>query len=643
LFANDPWFRGLAIHQGPDGGVFVSDWTDTGECHNYEVVDQTNGRIYKITFGKVTPFTGDLAKLSDAELVKLQLHKNDWFVRHARRLLQERATAGKIDADTPKKLRAILTDNADVTRKLRALWALHAIGALNEKELAALLDHSEEYIRAWSIQFLLEYHSASKDVRDKLAAIAVKDASPLVRLYLASGLQRLPILERGPIAMGLLQHAEDAADANLPLMIWYGVETLAAAGPDRTVGLLEHMKIPLVREYFSRRIASLPGKEKNDPTPGLHPLIDLLGRVGDAAIQRDVLAGILKALEGRRQEPMPKEWSEAYTHLLKSESGDVRDQTRFLGAVFDDEQALKDVHQIVLNGKFSASARQSALRTLVFKQKPDLLALLHDLMEDKEMRAAAVRGLAALNDGKTPELIVKHFAAFTDAEKTDAVQTLASRPGYALAMLDAVEKGTVARTDISAFTARQLLGLNNKEVTERLTKVWGVVRPAAKDKATLMTKYKAMLTPDYVKSADLPKGRAVFQRTCATCHRLFDDGARIGPELTGSQRANLDYFLENVLDPSAVVANEYRMTIVELKNGRVLNGIVKEETDRAVTLQAQNEQVIILKNEIDSRRQSPLSLMPDGLLDKLSKEEVRDLYGYLASPKQVPLPKEKPK
>jgi putative membrane-bound dehydrogenase-like protein len=642
LFANDPWFRGIAIHQGPDGGVFLSDWTDTGECHNYEVVDRSNGRIYKVTFGKVTPFTGDLAKLSDAELVKLQLHKNEWFVRHARRLLQERSAAGRLGAESRKELRAILSDNGDVTRKLRALWALHVTGGLEEKELLALLDHSEEFVRAWSIQLLLEDRKASKDVRDKLAAMAAKDRSPLVRLYLASGLQRLPVLERGPIAMGLLQHAEDAQDPNLPLMIWYGVEPLAVAGPERTAALLERMKIPLVREYFARRIASLPAKAKDDPTPGLPPLIEVLGRIDDAALQTDVLAGIQKALEGRRQEMMPKEWPKAYAHLTESKSTQVRERALLLGAVFEDATALETLHKTVTDKSAAPASRQSALQTLVYKQKSDLLPLLQGLLEDKVLRGAAVRGLAAFSDEKTPGLLIKHYPSFSDAEKSDAVQTLASRPAYALALLDAVEKGTVPRADLSAFTARQLMGLNNKEVSERVAKVWGTVRPASKEKAALMKKYKAILTRDYLKSADLSNGRAVFQRTCATCHRLFDDGARIGPELTGSQRAKLDYFLDNVLDPSAVVANEYRMTVVELKNGRVLNGIVKEDNDRAVTLQTQNEQVIVPKSEIDSRRASPLSLMPDGLLDKLSTEEVRDLVGYLASPKQVALPKERP-
>jgi putative heme-binding domain-containing protein len=156
-----------------------------------------------------------------------------------------------------------------------------------------------------------------------------------------------------------------------------------------------------------------------------------------------------------------------------------------------------------------------------------------------------------------------------------------------------------------------------------------------------MTKYKALLTPDYVKSANLSNGLLVFSKTCATCHRLFDEGAKIGPELTGSQRANLQYFLENVVDPSAVVAKEYQMTLVELKNGRVISGIIKEENDQALTMQTQNEAIVVPKKDIDTRTQLPVSMMPEGLLDKLTNEEIRDLVGYLASPGQVALPQDK--
>ena len=101
LMANDPWFRAISMQYGPDGGVFVSDWNDLGECHDNDGVYRSSGRIYKVTYGKAKP-TGnfDLARLGDEELIKLQLHKNDWFVRHARRLLQERAVAGKLSGAT---------------------------------------------------------------------------------------------------------------------------------------------------------------------------------------------------------------------------------------------------------------------------------------------------------------------------------------------------------------------------------------------------------------------------------------------------------------------------------------------------------------------------------------------------------------
>src|SRR5207248_6706676 len=156
LLANDPWFRGLSIQYGPDGGVFVSDWTDTGECHNYVTVDPSNGRIFKVVYGQPTPWHGDVAKQSDEELVHLQLHKNDWHVRHARRVLQERAAAGKLTAAARPALLTILRQNPDVTRKLRALWTLYVIGGVDEPLLTELLDSPHEYVRNWAVRLEVE-------------------------------------------------------------------------------------------------------------------------------------------------------------------------------------------------------------------------------------------------------------------------------------------------------------------------------------------------------------------------------------------------------------------------------------------------------------------------------------------------------
>ena len=256
--------------------------------------------------------------------------------------------------------------------------------------------------------------------------------------------------------------------------------------------------------------------------------------------------------------------------------------------------------------------------------------------------ALALRGLASYSDPATPALILEHYATLTDAEKADAIATLASRPAYALALLDAMEKGRVPRRDMSAFTVRQLLAFNDKKLTDRLTTVWGSIRPPSAEKATLLPKYKAMVPPDALKKADRKHGRSLFAKTCASCHTLFNDGGKIGPDLTGSQRANPEYLLMKLLDPSAVVAKDYQMTVITTKAGRTISGLVKEETDKTITMQTQNEVVRLPKSDIEERSRSSQSMMPDGLLTPLNPAEVRDLIAYVSGPGQVPLPPSAP-
>ncbi|MBI3467582.1 MAG: hypothetical protein HY000_31615 [Planctomycetes bacterium] len=218
MLANDTWFRGLALQYGPDGGVYITDWSDTGECHDYDEVHLASGRIYKVRYkvgdqrsevrSQRSEIGGqvDVKRMSDAELVELQLHKNDWFVRHARRELQERAAAGKLSGDVRPALLRMLEEHADVTRRLRALWALHVTGGVDGPLLAELFDSPNEHLRGWAVQLELEDRAASPQTLVKFAQIAANDPSPVVRLCLASGLQRLAADARWPIAEGLVSH-----------------------------------------------------------------------------------------------------------------------------------------------------------------------------------------------------------------------------------------------------------------------------------------------------------------------------------------------------------------------------------------------------------------------------------------------------
>jgi putative membrane-bound dehydrogenase-like protein len=632
LFANDPWFRGLSLQYGPDGGVFLADWSDTGECHNYLTVDRSNGRIYKITYGMVHPVHEDLAKLSDGELVKRQLYKNDWHVRHARRILQERAAAGNLAPDAQDRLRKMLQEQPDVARKLRALWALHVTGGLDERLCRELLDSPHEFIRGWVVQLALEERRASHGILNQLAQMAVKDRAPLVRLYLASALQRLPLSDRWPIAVGLTQHAEDAKDAYLPLMIWYGIEPLVSDHLSRFAKLLVKAKVPLLREYIARRSASV--------SAGLQPLVRLLAQVDDPAIHHDVLGGIREALQGQRRVPMPEGWCAVSAKLARSPAPAVRQMALSLSLVFGDEHALASLRAVVRDANAATADRQRALQALLNDNDKGLVPLLHNLIREQSMRGPALRALAAYNDPATPAVILSHYPSLSEEEKSDAVHTLSSRPAYALALLNAVERGQIPTRDVSAFTVRQMLALNQKPIQAKLAKVWGTIRPASQEKAALMAHYKKLLTLDYLSGADRSRGRLVFARTCAACHRLFGEGGDVGPDLTGSQRVNLDYVLENVVDPSATVAQDYQVTVLETKDGRVLTGIIKQENEKAVTVRTQNDSIMVPKDEIEARRRSPLSMMPDGLLATLKNDEVRDLMAYLASPAQVPLPEQ---
>jgi putative membrane-bound dehydrogenase-like protein len=640
LFSGDPWFRGVAIKYGPDGGVYVCDWSDTGECHNYEVAHAGSGRIFKVTYGRPKPYTDDLAQRSDAELVALQHHKNDWRVAHARRLLQERAAAGKLAPEARDALAAMFVEQPDVTRKLRALWALHVTGEVEDLSQALALFATEEaWVRAWVVRLAFDDGDVGDAMRQALVHLARTDASPVVRLALASGLQRLAPAQRWPLAEALAAHAEDAVDANLPLMLWYGIEPLAALDGVRTLKLALQAEVPLVREYIARRLAEgIPPEIERQSPAALSPLVAALGETERAEVQLDLLRGTVAAIEGRRRVLAPPEWPAVRAKLRSGARCEIRDELTMLSLIFGDDDTYATLRQTCIDTSAEIADRRKSLDALVRQRDHELSKFLEPLMAEPAMRGHAVRAVAAYGDGLSPNVILQHYDAFTPAERADAILTLASRPAFALALLDAVAQKRVPRADLTAFALRQMAGMSDATIKAKLAEVWGEVRATSQDKAALLAKYKPMLTPDKLAVADRSQGRLLFTRHCAACHKLFGEGQQVGPELTGSQRASVEYLLENLVDPSALVGREYQMTIVETTDGRVLNGIVLREDADVVALQTANERVLVPANEVEAREQSKVSLMPEGLLEKLSESELRELIAYVAGPDQAPLP-----
>ena len=259
------------------------------------------------------------------------------------------------------------------------------------------------------------------------------------------------------------------------------------------------------------------------------------------------------------------------------------------------------------------------------------------MLEIPELQSQAINGLADLGNEDTPEKLISAYPTFPNAVKRDAIATLISQPRYVTKTLDAIEAKKISRNDLHAYHIRQITNFKDSNIQKRLKEVWGEVREASADKKKRIHELTQLLQPTFLKSANLSNGRQLFNKNCATCHTLFGFGEKVGPDITGSNRANLSYILDNIVDPSAVLGNDYRMSTIVTSAGRVISGMVVKETDSALTVRTINDTVLIAKSEIEERSLSAKSLMPEGLLAQLTKNQIRDLIGYLASPTQVPI------
>lgn len=639
LLANDRWSQLIYFRSGPDGNVYMIDWYDKAQCHLTDPLahDRTNGRIFKISYGKPGESKADKLGATVADLAVQALATNQWTARHARRRLQEQAADGTLKASDRDAAAARLEatafgpNQAGAPERLRALWALHALGALNAERVGKGLNAADPLVRAWSVQLACETGRPDDAVIQTFAKLAKSDESAVVRLYLAAVCQRLPVNDRWAILEGLVAHAEDAGDHNLPLMVWYAAEPLAEVDPSRAAALAARSKLPILLPYMTRRLGAIGTGEI------LALLVDQLGLLEKPAEQITLLEGINTALQGRRQVAMPRGWSAVSARLIGSSDARVRAQALSLALTFGDPAAMTALRATLMDRKAEARSRREALESLIRVKAPGLSSSLRKLIADADLRSPAIRGLAGYEDAETPSAILDVYGKCAPAEKRDALGTLTSRPAWALALLDAVAAGKIARNDLTADLVRQMRNLKSETLDERIAKVWGAARETSADKASAIARFKALLGEKPKQAPDPMLGRAVYAKTCGSCHILFGTGGNVGPEITGSNRADLEYVLTNVLDPSALIGKDYQAHILALADGRVLTGIIKAEDPNAITLATANENVVIPVGEVEERKMSDQSMMPEGQWDTMTEHEIRSLVAYLASPGQVPM------
>ena len=492
---DDPWFRGIELTYGPDGGVYILDWSDIGECHESDGVHRTSGRIYKITYGDpVKPKETDLTKLSDEELVKLQLSDNEWLVRMARWELRERSHHGALNKDVARSVATMLKqESLPVGQQLRLYWTAKQLGV----PLSLYFENvaKNETLAGWMIRFAgvpsnNAQASSSKpsDPGDFIASLKGIDASPALRLILASKCIDNDSV-RSRFMPGLLAHAEDATDHNLPLMYWFGIRDLPSA---ELVKLFAACRIPLVRQFIARRVTEDIDK---DAAP-LNTLLGLATKSATPELRADTLTGMTAALKGWRKAKKPEAWTAFTATLADAKEASLQSQVRDLNVLFGDGRALDEVRVIALDDKADPEARRAALQTIVDAKAPEARELCLKFLSDRSFGLTAVQGLATFDDPELASKITGRYTSFYPHERAAVIAALVSRPSFAKVLLDRIAKGNIPRADLTPIHARQIRSFNDEALNKKLTDAWGELRDSSEDKKQLIAALKAKLTPD---------------------------------------------------------------------------------------------------------------------------------------------------
>ena len=359
----------------------------------------------------------------------------------------------------------------------------------------------------------------------------------------------------------------------------------------------------------------------------LDALVGVLKDNTDAQLDLDILRGLRDSLTAVRSTKAPKDWNVVEKRLRKSPNAEVRELAKQLALKFGSQSSLSEFRKTLANAKAAPNARRSALKALAAAKDKQLVDLVLPLLSDSKVRVEVINALAQYGDVRIPGALLKIYPQLKPVPGRRAVlNVLVSRVSYAESLLDAVESKRVARTELTADLVRQLRAFKQEQLNARVLKLWGVVRESPEEKKREIAKYKKLII---AKKGDAKRGQPLYGLICGQCHTLFGEGGKVGPDITGANRSDLDYLLHNILDPNAEIPNDYRTTNIDTKDDRSLTGVVVRQDARSVTIVTAAERVTIAKNEIDSMRESELSMMPDALLQPLNEQQVRDSIAYL--------------
>ncbi|MFT5856849.1 MAG: putative heme-binding domain-containing protein, partial [Verrucomicrobiales bacterium] len=617
----DPWFRPVDIKHGPDGAIYIADWYDAQVNHyrNHEgKIDKETGRIYRIRAadGYRATKAFDLTKKSTSELIDLLKHPNRWYREQARRLVGERSDVTAIG--TLKM--AVL--NADAQVALESLWALNLSGGFDEDFAQQALDHTDPYVRTWTVRLLADNNTVSGTTAEKLASLALSESHVEVRSQLAASAKRLPAASALPIVAGLLRHDEDKADRYLPLQIWWAIESKCSSDGDAVVDVFEDSTLwrcQLVKTHIlwrlMRRFAA-SGKRID-----MERCARLLELSPDAEGKKRLMEGFEQAYKGRALTGLPP-------RLIKAIDG-AGGASLTLRVRNGEKEAIDEALKISANPNGSLTRRVTFLSLFGEIDEPRSVPVMLSVIDDKQatVRHAALTSLQSYQDEKIGSEVISHYKRFDGATQEVARTLLAVRASWSRQLVEAVFAGQIDAESFPGEQVAQMRMHQDAALQAKIDKVWGKVRqPTPEHFQKEIDRVEAILA---VGKSNPYDGKPLFMNHCAACHKLFADGGSIGPDLTGYQRKDTENMLLNIVNPNAEIREGYENYALTMKDGRVIVGFKADEDKSVMVIRGMDGQSISLQRDAISKIKAiGTSLMPPGLLSGMNDQQIRDFFAY---------------
>ncbi|HJT35472.1 MAG TPA: PVC-type heme-binding CxxCH protein [Pirellulales bacterium] len=624
ITSSDDWFRPVNITAGPDGAIYVCDMYEAQIAHlrHHEgKIDTGSGRIYRLR-GKDARPAGrfDLGRMSSAELVQTLSHPNKWFRRTALRILGDRK-----DNSVLPTLRENLRSQTD-QRALESLWAINLCGGFDDAVAEIALDHVNPLVRAWAVRLLGDSNKASPELAARFASLAQSEAYVAVRSQLASTARRLPAEQGLPIVGRLLAHDEDVDDIHLPLLLWWAIESKADGDRDAVLALAADPAFwqrPIVTKHLLHRLMrryAAAGSRKD-----LVTCAKLLNLAPDNEHRQLLMRGFEEAYQGRPLAGMPDELIEAMSK--------VSGQSLTLALRQGQPEAVDQALAVIADDKADGNQRLQYVQLFGEVRQAKCVPVLLDLMRrtsDDGLRTAALAALENYEDPRIAAAVLELYSQLTDDVRSVAQSLLASRQASTLALLEAVDAGRLDPKTIPLDVVRKLTVHREPRVAALVAKHWGNIDGATTAK---MQQQIARLAETIGSASGSPySGKKLFTANCAKCHTLFGQGGQIGPDLTSYKRDDVANMLVNIVNPSAEVREGFETYQAATDDGRIVSGFLVDRDNQVVVLRGADGQTVTLaQDEIEELLPQRKSLMPEGVLAKLSDQDVRDLFAYLRS------------